>query len=87
MPLDASSFKLTLTETELNDLLSVNASSPQQKQLQEQLREQTANGSREISLTDMQLARLIRAMTSGPAAIQHVLKRTFQRPLIELLSK
>ncbi len=87
MPLDAGAFKLTLTETELSDLLSVNANSPQQKQLQEQLREQTADGGREISLNDMQLGRLIRAMTQGPTAVQHVLKRTFQRPLMELLSK
>ena len=87
MPKSANNLTLSLTETELHDILSVNASSPQQRQLQDQLREQTANGSRDITISDVQLGRLIHLMVSGPAAIQGVLKRSFQRPIVELISK
>ena len=87
MPLDANSFKITLSDAEANELMSVQAGNPGQQQVQQQLKEQLADGNRTLSLTDPQLGKLIRFMTQGPAAVQQVLKRTFQRPLVELISK
>jgi hypothetical protein len=78
---------ITLTDAEANELLSAQGGNPGQQQVQQLLREQLADGNRTIHLTDPQLGKLVRFTTSGPVAVQQVLKRVFQRPLVELISK
>ena len=85
MPLDAKSFTITLNEAEASELLNVSGGSAGQQQVQAQLKEQLADGNRVLTLTDPQLGKLIRFMTQGPTAVQHVLKRTLARPLTEML--
>jgi hypothetical protein len=90
MPPDANSSTttpITLTDTEANELMSAPSGNPKQQQVQQLLKDQLTDGNRTIHLTDPQLGKLIRFMTTGPVAVQQVLRRVFQRPLVDLFSK
>jgi hypothetical protein len=82
---EANTLAITLNEAEAQELLSVKGGNAGQQQMQAMLSEQLANGNRTLSLNDNQLGKLVRFMASGPAQVQHVLKRAFSRPLIDVI--
>jgi hypothetical protein len=87
MPAIPNVTTITLNEKEVAGALQKAGGGQTADRAQDFVRKQLETGTNKVELKDVHLGILIRLMCQGSGAVQAVLRRDFQRPLTELITK